>query len=106
MWPQSLPCSTASFIMGTCSSAARGVGERKPRPLRWEVLNESRWHDCPSNNTKSEEGVLYLGTLPPNPWDLPHSRHNGCSFSWSPPPPPPHPLAHYPLPAPPSALPP
>src|SRR5260221_12700253 len=46
MWPQSLPCSTASFIMGTCSSAARGVGERKPRPLRGEGLNESRWHDC------------------------------------------------------------
>jgi len=63
MWPQSLPCSTASFIMGTCSSAARGVGERKPRPLRWE----SSMNLGGTTGDRKHRGVL--GTLSPKtPW--------------------------------------
>src|SRR4051812_12134242 len=31
-WPPSRPCSTASSITATCSSAVPGAGARKPRP--------------------------------------------------------------------------
>jgi len=41
MWPRSRPCSTASSITATCSSAVRGAGAPKRPPQQQEMLNDS-----------------------------------------------------------------